>query len=135
MLFDAIESCLKGTSYENFIDDMFFGESHSYIQCTECDFAIKVPEKFMDLPLFVNGVKGVNDSLDLYFKPEEIDGFGCNACQKTTKVLKGPQVKKLPPVLTFNLTRIKYDPVTWDRVKINDRFEFPLEIDMTKYLE
>jgi len=44
-------------------------------------------------------------------------------------------LKKLPPTMTFNLTRTKYDPVTWDRIKINDRFEYPLELDLTKYLE
>ena len=42
---------------------------------------------------------------------------------------------RLPPVLTFNLTRIKYDMQTWDRIKINDRFEYPLELDMSKYIE
>ena len=94
-----------------------------------------MPEKFLDLPLFVDGVKGVKASLDLYFKPEAIEGFYCDKCDKPCTVAKGPQLKRLPPVLTFNLTKIKYDMETWDRIKINDRFEYPLEIDMSKYLE
>lgn len=134
-MFEAIETSLKDTTYEALIDQMFFGESNSYITCTTCNFVIKVPEKFLDLPLFVDGVKGVRESLDLYFKPDAIEGFGCDSCNQTTTVLKGPQIKRLPPVMTLNLTRIKYDMVTWDRIKINDRFEYPLEINMSKYLE
>ena len=34
----------------------------------------------------------------------------------------------------LSLTRTEYDPQTWDRLKINDRFEFPLELDMSKHL-
>ena len=71
---------LKGTLYESFIDEMFFGCNNSYIICTLCNHPIIVPEKFMDLPLFVNGIKGVNESLDLYYKPEEIEGFHCPEC-------------------------------------------------------
>ena len=34
----------------------------------------------------------------------------------------------------MSLTRTKYDESSWERVKVNDRYEFPLEIDMTKYM-
>jgi ubiquitin C-terminal hydrolase len=38
-------------------------------------------------------------------------------------------------VLTFALNRIELDYETWNRKKINDRFEFPIELDVSKYLE
>lgn len=69
--------------------------------------------------------------MERYFRPEVIEGFTCLACNQEADVTKGPQIKKLPPVLTLNLTRIKYDMVTWDRIKINDRYEFPLELNMS----
>lgn len=37
-------------------------------------------------------------------------------------------------MLQLSLTRTKYDEVTWDRLKVNDRFEFPLELDMSRYM-
>ena len=43
-------------------------------------------------------------------------------------------MSRCPPVLQLSLTRTKYEEVTWQRLKVNDRFEFPLEIDMSKYM-
>ena len=109
ILFEAIETTLRGTPYETLIDEMFFGTSTSYITCAECGNQLTVEEKFMDLPLYVEGFKGVNESLDDYFKPEDIEGVNCQCCEKPTTMAKGPLLTRLPPVLTFNLTRIKYD--------------------------
>jgi len=135
ILFEAIEEALKGTLYESLIEEMFFGVAHQFITCSECGNASKVTEKFLDIPLFVDGIKGVHDSLEKYFRPDAIEGYFCQQCQKPTTVHKGPLLHRLPPVLTFNLTRIKYDMRTWDRIKINDRFEYPLELDLSQYLE
>ena len=41
----------------------------------------------------------------------------------------------MPPVLTVCLNRIALDYATWTRKKINSRFEYPLELDMSKYLD
>lgn len=38
-------------------------------------------------------------------------------------------------MLTFALNRIELDYETWNRKKINDRFEFPIELDVSKYLD
>ena len=37
--------------------------------------------------------------------------------------------------MTFSLNRIGIDYETWERKKINQRFEYPLELDMSKYLD
>ena len=47
---------------------------------------------------------------------------------------RGIQIAKLPPVLTFCLNRFELDYQTWERKKLNDRFEYPLELDMSMYL-
>ena len=44
---------------------------------------------------------------------------------------KGQKLSKCPPVLQMSLTRTKYDFKTGDRAKVNDRYEFPLELDMS----
>ena len=58
-MFEAIEESLKGTLYESLVDEMFLGECNSYIVCQKCGHVITVPEKFMDLPMFVNQMQGV----------------------------------------------------------------------------
>jgi ubiquitin C-terminal hydrolase len=37
-------------------------------------------------------------------------------------------------MLTFSLQRFDLDYETWQRYKLDDRFEYPLELDITKYL-
>lgn len=49
--------------------------------------------------------------------------------------MKGDKIKKLPPILTITLNRYTFDYERMQRVKLNDRFEFPLEIEMGLYLE
>ena len=66
-MFEAIETALEGTVYESLVEDMFFGITYSYIICTECGRQMKVHEKFLDIPLHVEGFKGVKDSLDDFF--------------------------------------------------------------------
>lgn len=134
ILFEAIEKALKGTFYETLVQDMYFGVNVNYITCLTCGTVRSSEEQFLDIPLMVDGRKDVNEALDDYFKLEEIEGVGCELCDKNTTATRGPMLTRLPPVLTFNLIRIKYDMVTFDRIKINDRFEYPLELDMSKYL-
>ena len=56
-------------------------------------------------------------------------------CMKKTDSQRGLCIGRLPPVLTLSLNRIELDYNTWQRKKINDRFEFPLELDLTSFLD
>jgi len=38
-------------------------------------------------------------------------------------------------VLTINLNRLEFDYTTFDRKKINSRFEFPLEVDLLPFCD
>ena len=87
--------------------------------------------------LSVKGFKGVYESMKSYFNFETFDGDNalfCEKCDKKTPSKKGETISKLPPVLTIALNRIEMDWGTMQRKKINDRFEFPLELDMSDFL-
>ena len=53
---------------------------------------------------------------------------------KKTNSRKGSVIDKLPPVLTLNLIRAELCYETFQRKKVNDRFEYPLELDMMQYM-
>jgi ubiquitin carboxyl-terminal hydrolase 40 len=59
----------------------------------------------------------------------------CDNCNEKTDTLKGQRIQKLPPVLTFGLARFDIDYQRWERFKVNDRFEYPLELDISEYLD
>jgi len=44
-------------------------------------------------------------------------------------------IRKFPPILTFALSRFEMNWATGDRKKLNDKFTFPLELDVTPYME
>ena len=135
VLFEALENCLKKTAYDSLIQELYFGMQNTLLKCSVCNIPRKTPEPFLDLQLQVEGISGVNESLDNFFTHEELEGVNCDNCNAQTAHTKGPLISKLPPVLTFSLNRIGIDFTTWDRKKINSRFEYPLELDMTKYTD
>jgi len=94
----------------------------------------------MDLILDVKGINGVGDSLSSLFAKQMFEGDNqlmCEneSCMKKTNSSRGLCIGRLPPVLTLSLNRIELDYTTWQRKKINDRFEFPLELDLACFLD
>ena len=57
----------------------------------------------------------------------------CETCKKKISAKKNQDFKTLPRILMFVLKRFEFDYNTMTRYKINDYFEFPLELDMNKY--
>ena len=47
--------------------------------------------------------------------------------------MKGIKISKAPPVITLCLYRFELDYETFQRKKLNDNFQFPLELDLANY--
>ena len=60
------------------------------------------------------------------------DSAICQGVKTDSK--KGVRIGKLPPVITLCLYRFELDYETWQRKKLDDKFEYPLELDMAKYM-
>lgn len=59
----------------------------------------------------------------------------CDDCNEKTDSLKGIKISRLPAVITFCLFRFELDYETFQRKKLNDRFEYPLEVNLAEYLD
>ena len=59
----------------------------------------------------------------------------CDYCNEKTEVLKGMRLAKIPPVLTIGLSRFDLDYETFQRVKINDKFTYPLELNVADFID
>lgn len=140
ILFDAFEKCFKGTDFASFIPDMFFGKQSNFVQCQECGTKRNQTEDFLQLNLQVANCKGVAESLSQLLEVEEMNGDNQVTCESATcqgektDSRRGMELTKLPPVLTFCLNRFEFDFDTLQRYKLNERFEYPLELDMSEYL-
>jgi len=72
------------------------------------------------------------------FEFDKLDGDNklfCDNCNEKTDTMKGVLLQKLPPILTIDLNRFDFDYNTFQRVKVNDRFEYPLELNLSGFLD
>src|SRR5690349_1345958 len=96
------------------------------------DYKSQRDETNWDLSIQVAGCKTLTDSFRQYVEEETLDGdnkyraegHGLQAAKKGTRFLT------LPPVLQLQLKRFQYDVMSDQMVKINSRFEFPVEVDL-----
>lgn len=137
VLQDKLESKMKGTKAEGAIAKLFVGKMKSYIKCVNVDYESSRSEEFNDIQLNVKGMKNLYESFQDYVAVEMLDGenkyqaegFGLQDAKK------GIIFESFPPVLHLQLKRFEYDIQRDAMVKINDRHEFPFEIDLDEFLD
>lgn len=137
VLQDNLESKMKGTKAEGAISKLFVGKYKSYIRCINVDYESARIEDFYDIQLNVKGFKNMSESFEDYIAVETLDGDNKYMAEGygLQDAKKGVIFTEFPPVLHLQLKRFEYDIERDAMVKINDRYEFPAEIDLTKYLE
>ncbi|KAJ3129556.1 hypothetical protein HK098_001032 [Nowakowskiella sp. JEL0407] len=136
VLQDNLESKMKGTQAEGAIVKLFVGKMKSYIKCINVDFESSRIEDFYDIQLNVKGCKDLRESFVKYTEVETLEGdnkyfaegFGLQDAKK------GVTFERFPPMLHLQLKRFEYDMQRDAMVKINDRHEFPLVIDLDEFL-
>lgn len=101
--------------------------------CSSCENKILKEEPFYNISLEVNKLKNLNDSMKLFVEGEVINEFYCGACKKKSDITKSVKLSKLPNNLIFNLKRIHYDLDYQNIIKINSKFEFPIDLDLAEF--
>ncbi|GBB89579.1 hypothetical protein RclHR1_01630017 [Rhizophagus clarus] len=136
MLQDYLETKMKGTKIDGVLTGLFVGKMKSHIKCINVNYESSRVENYYDIQLNVKGCKTLRDSFKKYIQEETLDGDN-----KYRTVDYGLQVAKkrvtfesFPPVLHLQLKRFKYDKKKGVMVKVNDRFEYPMEIDLEEFL-
>ncbi|XP_042453329.1 ubiquitin C-terminal hydrolase 13-like isoform X2 [Zingiber officinale] len=134
VLCEKLEDKMKGTVVEGTIQHLFEGHHMNYIECINVDYKSTRKESFYDLQLDVKGCRDVYASFDKYVEVERLEGD--NKYQAENHGLqdakKGVLFIDFPPVLQLQLKRFEYDFMRDTMVKINDRYEFPLQLDLDR---
>jgi ubiquitin carboxyl-terminal hydrolase 7 len=109
----------------------------SFIKCVDVDFESSRIEDFYDIQLNVKNCKDLVASFADYCTTETLEGENAYQAEGLglQKARKGVIFTELPPVLHLQLKRFEYDMERDMMVKINDRHEFPLDLDLGPYLE
>ena len=89
-------------------------------------------ENFLSLTLDIKNKRRLQDALDMYVKPDILDGENKYHCEKYDRKLdarKRTYLKNLSETVVISLKRFEFDYQTMQRIKINDYCEFPELID------
>uniref|UniRef100_A0A0D6QRD3 ubiquitinyl hydrolase 1 n=1 Tax=Araucaria cunninghamii TaxID=56994 RepID=A0A0D6QRD3_ARACU len=134
VLSEKLEDKMKGTVVEGTIQQLFEGHHMNYIECINVDYKSTRKESFYDLQLDVKGCRDVYASFDKYVEVERLEGDNKYHAEQygLQDAKKGVLFIDFPPVLQLQLKRFEYDFMRDMMVKINDRYEFPLQLDLDR---
>ncbi|CAI9774541.1 unnamed protein product [Fraxinus pennsylvanica] len=122
-LFEKLEEKMK---------KLFEGHHMDFIECINVNYKSTRRGLFYDLQLDVKGRRDIYAALDKYVEEECLKGdnkyhAGSYGLQDAKK---GLLFNDFPPILQIHLKRFEYDFIRDTMVKLNDYFEFPLELDL-----
>jgi len=100
-------------------------------ECLHCK--VSRDEEFFTIPLEVKTKKNIEESLKAFTEGSEVEGYNCEECKKKVTVVKRAVVKKLPPTLCITLKRFVLNYETFQTEKLDDRIDFPIDLDMRPY--
>ena len=137
-ILDKIEKRLKSTKNENLVKYFFQGSQNDILTfqdgCTHHRINVN---NFYSIQLQVQNKKNIYESLDALTEGELMNGDNCifcPQCDKKIAAVKSQKFKTFPRMLIFVLKRFEFDYDTLKKVKINDYYEFPQILDMSKYV-
>ncbi|CAI2180552.1 16272_t:CDS:10 [Funneliformis geosporum] len=136
VLQDNLEGKMKNTKADGAITKLFVGKMKSYVKCVNVDYESSRVEDYYDIQLNVRGCKTLRDSFKDYVQEETLEGDNKYMAEGygLQDAKKGVIFESFPPVLHLQLKRFEYDIQKEVNVKINDRQEFPMEIDLDEFL-
>ncbi|CAK79859.1 unnamed protein product (macronuclear) [Paramecium tetraurelia] len=129
LLMDRIELNIKSTSDEDLVKRNFGGAR----------LVLTIQKERNHSSLFLLPVankKNLEECLQTLVQGDLLEGenaYSCEQCNKKVSALKRTCIKKLPDHLILVLKRFNFDFDLMAKAKINERIEFPFELDLLPY--
>lgn len=150
MLCERFEQELGDTEHRRVVEAVFQGKQRDYVRCCECGTTSHREDSFQDLKLAVpleaasappgpdaavsaTQPADIQGALRELLAPEAMRGaeqYECECCGRKTDAERGVRLHTLPPVLTLQLKRFRYELRSGQRVKVNTELQFPEVLDM-----
>ena len=135
VLLDNIENKMKNTPEKDIFANIFKGNTITTFEVKEADYKSEHKEDFYDISLVVRGNKTIYDAFNQTISEEVIDDYQVEGRKEKFKAVSRTKFGDLPNVLHIHLQRFEYDTNSFgSQKKINDRFEFPEELDLQDYV-
>jgi ubiquitin carboxyl-terminal hydrolase 9/24 len=106
--------------------------------CKGCPHQYERSEPVLSIGVPVKNKRSIQEGLNAFIQGDMLEGdnaYHCAKCDKKVDTLKRTCVKELPKYLIVSLKRFEFDFERMIRVKVNDYYEFPLELNMFPYTQ
>ncbi|KAF1812493.1 hypothetical protein P152DRAFT_473658 [Eremomyces bilateralis CBS 781.70] len=137
LLFDQWEGQMVSADDKQQFRSFFGGQTVNQIKSKECEHISERSESFIAIQCDVKGKANLFESLQAYVEGDVMEGenkYKCESCGgKFVDAVKRSCLKEVPDNVIFHLKRFDFDLGLMQRSKINDLFEFPMTIDLSKY--
>ena len=139
-LLSRLEERMPDHSQRLALTRFFTGKSVTQIK-GQCGHVSSRVEPFTELSITVKNKASLRDSLDEFVQGEPLEGanrYMCMTCGfggegQLVNAMKRTCLDEVPDCLTFCLKRFAFENILDGENKVNDRFDFPPEIDMSLY--
>ncbi len=149
LFLDRLEPFLKPAMQPELVREVFGGAFANEVIGLDCPHRSERVENFLSFSVQVKGKKNLEASLNALVEEENLAGknaYDCDRCEKKTRAKRRTTFKVLPNHLVIVLKRFEYlldaqyvRGVNIDfgrkKNKLNDYYEFPMDLDMEKYTE
>jgi ubiquitin carboxyl-terminal hydrolase 34 len=139
-LLSQLEDNMPNQAQKTALTHFFTGKFVTQIK-GECGHVSSRVEPFTELSITVKNKANLHDSLDEFVQGEPLEGankYMCMTCTpgdrgRLVNAMKRTCLDEVPDSLTFCLKRFAFDNMQDGENKVNDRFDFPPEIDISMY--
>eukprot|EP00752_Nemacystus_decipiens_P004045 g3704.t1 len=139
--FQQVEGQVMGSSSENILKQSFGGVYSNELLAEGGSLYSERPEPFSYISVEVKNMKTLAEALEVFTSEEmvsfkwdkEVNADTGERQAVTLNTKKRCSIKSLPNHLLIHLKRFDFDFDTMQQTKINDRLEFPLELNMHPY--
>lgn len=119
---------------EHFVRDELTGMT-SYVTSCTCSREGRNRHPFYHIGLPITGCTKLTECLDNYMRPEALDGYRCESCDKLNTSSRRTEITRTPPVLNLTLMRFIFDLQRGDKKKLTHDISFPDELSMQQYVK
>eukprot|EP00079_Xenopus_tropicalis_P017706 XP_004918037.1 PREDICTED: ubiquitin carboxyl-terminal hydrolase 42 isoform X1 [Xenopus tropicalis] len=133
------KSCLRGscrldrhTQATTLIHQVFGGYLRSRVTCLSCKAVSDTYDQYLDLTLEIKMAHSVNQALEQFVRPEQLDGdnaYKCSKCKQMVTASKRFTIHRTSNVLTLSLKRF----ASFNGGKLSKEIKYPEYLDLRPY--
>ena len=121
-----------GETFKSGVEGIFGGRITKVIRSCENDFVSESSDDFLAVPVVVEGLRSLSESLTLSTAKETLESYEMGDGTRGMAEQRS-YFSKLPPILVFQLCRFAYNHKTNSVIELRNAFDCPFTLNMADF--